>query len=201
MTSHETNIRLLNEFFFVFWEHIKDVYAEQIDAIEFSENSFFRSADIDTKLGYILHEWIHDRNNYFPRLMQMKQELGQPAPSLHDLVQQSIRLYAGCSNESNQECDYMLRQKLRSLPYLAYPLTNARVDRAQVLQEFLKDLPPVIYINQFSFDTKEEGVGQTSYVGEISIYVYGRGVSEEQQQRISQHLAGVCTSESSSLSP
>ena len=65
----------------------------------------------------------------------------------------AIRSAAGCTNQPTEECNYLFREKFRTVPYLIYPITNSRKSKSDVLKEFISfTLPPIIKINQFTFD-------------------------------------------------
>ena len=59
MTSHHSNITLINEFFFHVWETIKQEYEFELESLVINEGNMVSEKNIDKKLGYLFDQRIN----------------------------------------------------------------------------------------------------------------------------------------------
>jgi hypothetical protein len=65
------------------------------------------------------------------------------------------------------------------------------------LKRFIKDIPPLIAIESFTFNIERNDNGlslvqNTDYVGQVNFNIYGRGISEAETKEITTKLAEDC---------
>lgn len=205
MTSNKENISLINEFFYYLRVQIKEDKMAKVQKIyeelmagsnEKAKESFMTNGqpNYDKVIGYHINEWIF---NDKPNILVDKK-----------LLDFTVRNVAACSSENQDMCYYKFREKYRTLPQLAHivwfdtPSKNS-IDK---LKEFILLIPPVISIEEFTFD-KFKGQDTTSanafqYQWQIVINVYGRSILEEELNEISKELWEQClTIPDTSLTP
>jgi hypothetical protein len=97
----------------------------------------------------------------------------------------------------------MFREKYRSLPYLAYSVGRSNVNSVKWLQQFLQKLPPIISLENLSFDRKTKK-GKISvdewYKWSISIKVYAMDVISDEVDLIADKLWWLCFVDKSRMS-
>jgi hypothetical protein len=71
----------------------------------------------------------------------------------NELINKTIKDTIVCGEESDNYCFYKFRDKYRSIPTLAYTIgIEENKNKVDDLKSFLKELPPVIKINTFTFE-------------------------------------------------
>ena len=190
LTSTQSNISLINEFFFYLIQNIKEkkwtaieklereyrgVFSSNYDWKTFSEvkNGTLSGEYRDKVLGYSLNRWLNGED--------ASTELID-----NEVMIKTIREATLCNNsDSNQTCFYNFRSKYRNIPYLAYQVwLDNQTDRVSWLRSFLNSLPPIIAITDFSFDKKEISFLDSSdewlYEWRVSFNAYWRNITQEE---------------------
>lgn len=203
MTSHHSNITLFNEFFFHIWETIKKEYWFELENLVINEWNMASEKDIDKKLGYLFDQWINRQWRDF--VDEFAQQQGTNAKSMDEIIALAIRSSTWCTNQTTKECEYLFREKFRTIPYLIYPITNERKSKWSVLKDFISStLPPIIKINEFTFDDtiqQRGGIQTAQFEGTIEIEVFGRGISDNELNDIAQTLWTSCFDSGEEMSP
>ena len=221
MTSSKENISLIDEFMFNFWEQLKSQRAAVRDAISKQPVGSIPMAgetNTDKIAGYYLSQWVQNHDafsgidiNGIVAAAQVQttgadlsgQDSSGVTPPVAqdysdlvtaDMIDAAIRATAGCTTEGQEVCYYKFRDKYRTLPYLAYTVGMAGDAQVDDLRTFLAQLPPIITISNFTFDKKASPFTATQeiYQGQLSIEVYGRGVSADEVTQVSQQLGQKC---------
>jgi hypothetical protein len=188
MTSNTNNISLLNEFFFYLINNIKKQKKAEILQLQEQYVTLFAGNEElseDIAIGYHLYQRIKN---------------GTENILIDDaLINDTIRENILCDeSRQDRECFYAFREKYRDLPYLAYTIGRPEVTNKTVLLEnFLKNLPPIIAIKNFSFEKiKTPTVSTTStaqvYQGSITLNAYGKSMSAEEVTEIATTLGTLC---------
>jgi hypothetical protein len=115
-------------------------------------------------------------------------------------IQEAVRRTASCegSDIGTSKCYFMFREKMRSLPQLAYTVGMENADKVAELRNFLKNLPPIINVKSFVFQKQTSATnatqdGSAGLVGQLSVDVYGKSMTAEEVQEISLYLGTQCT--------
>ena len=190
-TSNVNNIGLFNDFTFHLFEVIRDkkptelvTLAQQykISQISGDDQRIFNNKVISQHL----YEFIKDKDQTSSPLLDAQ------------VIDQVIRHSASCTaNESQESCYFRFRDKYRSIPSLAYTIGQRNgANKVLLLKDFYKNIPPLIAIESFVFD-KAEDTGMTlaeqgAYAGTVSFKIYGRGITTNDSEQISQLLTTQC---------
>lgn len=205
VTSNQSNIALLNEFFYYLFEAIRKEKTEEINQLmkdyfeEFSSSSTWDfgnnlstmsekelSEYEDKVIGYNLYHWLN--GGWIDSKIELVDE---------SVIENAIINSASCNGGLDQRCLYNFREKYRNLPNLAYKvwLENQK-NRVSGLLEFLQDLPPALAITHFTFEkysnssflnNKEE-----EYKWEITFNVYGRNILDSELDEARKMLWKLC---------
>lgn len=203
ITSNQSNISLLNEFFFYLLNSIKDNKEKEIDSLmqkywdlfssssnrEFSTNfaeleKEQKEAYKDRVIGYDLYHWVDWSNE----------------SSLIDdnIIAEAIRNSSLC-NESDtpQKCFYDFRDKYRNIPYLAYKVAlEKQGNRTEWLLNFLRDLPPAIAIKDFWFEKYSNSSflnnNEEQYEWQFTFNAYWRNITDAELEEASVSLWKLC---------
>lgn len=182
MTSYADNVSLISEFMYNLRAIIKNDKKDIIQTeLAWLQLSWVRTED--EFLGYRLYKRIYD---------------DMSIDSLIDatVINKAIAQTAWCTDQSSEQCLYMFRDKYRTIPYLAYGIARPWTDVVLGLREFLRELPPLIGIDSFSFDRKaKKTLGRAydnGYKWSISITVYGRDVAPQEMEEIAVLLWKKC---------
>jgi hypothetical protein len=189
MTSNTNNISLLNEFFFYLISHIKEKKKAEIKQLQVQYAPLFAGSETlneDIVIGYHLYQRIkHNEENIL----------------IDDaLIDYTIRENVLCDeSRQNRECFYAFREKYRDIPYLAYTIGRTEVsNKTSLLKNFLRNLPPIIAIKDFSFEKIQASTDYSftttaqGYQGSITLNAYGRSMSEEEVAEIATTLGTLC---------
>ena len=133
ITSNRGNISLINEFLYNLWEQLKQ---DQSTILSGSEN-------LDQQIGKRLYGWVYATEN-----------ADNGAFVSESTVDKAVMQTVGCTDTNKEFCYFKFREKFRSIPLLAYSLGFPSNNNAGLLRSFLKYLPPVINVKQFSFEKK-----------------------------------------------
>jgi hypothetical protein len=189
VTSYTDNISLINEFMYALRENIKKDKKEEIWQILSWWKLPSQVTTSDQLLGYSFYQWVKNGSgNIFVN---------------QDIINKTIVQVAGCVNQTSQECLYMFREKYRSIPYIAYGVGKDNVDSVKWLQLFLQKLPPLINLDNFSFDKKNiKGRNKWDewYKWSISLKVYGQDLSNKEVDEIADKLWWLCFANKTRLS-
>lgn len=169
LTSQETNISLMNEFFYYLRQAIKD-----------QKKSVLPTDNTDTYIWQSLYERaLHDGKN-----------------TLIDsgVLLQAIQNAAQCQLLTTEQCLYTFRNIYRSIPQLAYGIGLGADDTAiSSLKKFIQDLPPVLTIDDFVFQKiATKGNMQAQYEWSVTIRMYGKNVTEQDRDEIAYILWNKC---------
>ncbi len=180
MTAYIQNLSLINEFMYYVWETVKEEKQDILTQSDLFSGNVLTNPDNhnDRAIWYLLYNWIirWEENKIINQ----------------DIIAKSIRKTAWCTNETQQECMYIFRQKMRSLPYLAYWISREWVDVVEWLKFFFNNMLPILSIENFSFEEKIVKKVKTWYKGKISLRVYGKDMLWEEIDRISGELWSMC---------
>ncbi|HKL44271.1 MAG TPA: hypothetical protein VJ892_03260 [Candidatus Absconditabacterales bacterium] len=184
ITSNQLNISLINEFIYHIRNNIKE---EKNDTIEELKNEYGENFDTEKIIGYHIYQRIN--NNGDNKLIN------------DDIIKKSIEQTAICNNEVDEYCYYKFRDKYRSIPSLAYTIgLENNNNKTKDFKKFLKELPPIITIDTFTFDRNMEqsisNYENIQYKGEIKMNIHGKGISNEEVEEISKLLGSKCLDES-----
>jgi hypothetical protein len=180
MTAYIQNLSLINEFIYYIWETIKEEKQNILQQdILFSWNLITTIDNHDDRaIWYLLYNWIV--------------KWGENKIITTDIITKAIRKTAGCTTEWQQECMYIFRGKMRALPYLAYWVGRDDVDAVEWLKFFFKNIPPILSIESFSFEEKDNKKTKTWYKWSISIRIYGKDILPDEINAISKELWAMC---------
>ena len=114
-----------------------------------------------------------------------------------NVIAATIKNIMACNNESDDICYYQFREKYRNIPTFAYTIgLSSTADPVQSLKNFVTSLPPVFSLKEFTFDKVKTQLftdDQTAkYQGNVTIQVYGRGVSQPEIDAIAAVLGNKC---------
>lgn len=183
MTAYIQNLSLINEFMYYLRETIKEDKADIIT----SQSSIFSGTTIqdDQKVNKTIWYLLYNRVI----------KGGNNVLITPDILAKSIYKATGCTTESQEECMYMFREKMRAIPYLAYGIWRSNTDIVEWFKYFFKNLPPILSIESFSFEQKTSKKWWTNnswYKGTVSIRIYGKDLEEGEVDAISQELGTMC---------
>jgi len=178
LTSQESTISLINQFFYHLWIAIKDDVSD-IPADQ----------DTDNYIGQYLYNWAFANG---------------PSNAISPwVITQAIQEAAQCQLINPDICLYTFRNIYRSIPQLAYGV-GLRVDNDAVasLKRFIQELPPVITIASFNFQRTPARVGQQSqYDWSVVIHMHGRSAQENDVNQVAYLLGTQCLGNNIFLSP
>ncbi len=183
MTAYVQNISLINEFIYNLRKNIKTSKGDIIlqEQKDFNEKNKTEMTE-DQIIWLLMYNWIANNDNNI--LIDQK------------IIDASIEATAGCIGIDREHCLYLFREKMRSIPYLAYGIGRLQTDQIEGLKFFFTNLPPIISISDFSFSKKDlrlrRNANDTWYKGTITIKVYGRDVTNEEVDQISNKLWSMC---------
>jgi len=137
----------------------------------------------DKVIAYNLYQWIF--NNQKNSLVDK------------NVINATIKNIMACNDESDDICYYQFREKYRNIPTFAYTIgLPSTSDPAESLKDFVLNLPPVFSLKEFTFDKVQTQLftdDQTAkYQGNVTIQVYGRGVSQSEIDAIATVLGNKC---------
>ena len=169
LTSQETNISLMNEFFYYLRQAIKD-----------QKKSVLPADNADTYIWQSLYE------------RALKD--GKNALIDSGVLIQTIQNAAQCQLLSTEKCLYTFRNIYRSMPQLAYGIGWGVDDMAVAsLKKFIQDLPPVLTIDDFTFQKiASKGNTQAQYEWSVTIRMHGKNVTEQDRDEIAYILWNKC---------
>lgn len=192
MTSNKENISLINEFFYHLWRVSSDRHRDallQNDYVQTLDPNLDEEIKVNMAIGYALDQWIHHDADIFLTSQD---------------ITEAVSLSTRCNSSDIQVCYFLFRDKFRTLPYLAYNVARPGIDNIQWLKGFLEILPPVIEIKQFTFERARDARGvltaQTAYEWQITIDIYGKNISDQEQDEIARELGYTCFGEDQALS-
>lgn len=165
ITSNKENVSLINNFFF----NLRDVLKKK------------NPTDTDGDIGKKLYEWVFDKNanNFQTRNTYLN---GSD-------IEEAIWRTANCEQTAKRaECYFAFREKMRSIPPLAYTLWIENSNKEREFRSFLQNLPPMINVKSFVFQKQNDG----SYDGQISMEAYGKSMSEAELNQIASYLGSKC---------
>ena len=183
-TSNRSNISLINEFLYNLWEQLKE---EQ--GLLSGSTAIAGTGTIDEQIGKGMYEWLYTTGN---------------ANFVTEAtVDKAVLQTVGCTDSGQDFCYYKFREKFRTIPLLAYNLGFSGSNNALQLKAFLRYLPPVMNVKQFSFEKKSAGVLSASdqYVGKIRIEVFGRAISQAELDEIALTIGKKCFVSEKAITP
>lgn len=192
VTSNKTTLSLINEFFYYLWQEIKAEKKSEIASLKQQYASDFTEAEFsdDKVIWYHLYSRIYfDKEN---NLIDKK------------IIEETIKKVSYCDKENNEMCYYKFREKYRDIPTFGYLIwSNSLANSVTNFKNFILSLPPVFSVKQFTFNQLEINTDSSNmwtnrrYKGNITIDVYGKGMSEWDLEEISKKLWEVCYSSES----
>lgn len=187
-TAYTENIALINEFSYNLRNSIQIHQEDRIvSAQEALQESGLDLNENDT-IAYLLYEWIH--------------WTGDNVLIAQEVIDESIKNTAKCTNESKDQCLYIFRSKFKSIPYLAYGVGRDDVNQIDGLQFFFKNLAPIISIKEFSFRQRVDGNNRPTweYEGMITIEVYGKDIDNTELDELAKKLWSMCFNNNQDIS-
>lgn len=204
MTSNQSNIELIDQFFSILLKTLREEKSTEIDYLmqkywnDFSSSSSWefsknleelteeqKSVYKDMVIWYTLYHWVQNDVENVEQLVD------------DDVILKSIKASVCPNVDLDQKCFYDFREKYRNLPYLAYKIWKEKQNnRTAWLLEFLQDLPPVIAITNFGFEkysnssflnNKEE-----QYEWQITFNAYWRNILDSELEEASSMLWKLC---------
>jgi len=182
ITSNQKNLSLINEFVYNLWDAIKDA---KWDEIKLLKEELWTGLEDDTVIWHNLYNWIFWEwdNNLINE----------------DIIYEAIKSTVSCNaSTSKDDCLYKFREKFRWIPSLAYTLWIEQDDKVVVLKSFLKDLPPIIKIETFTFNRDNSmgyditNYGSIAYEWTLNINIYGKWITDAEVLEISNTLWNMC---------
>lgn len=199
-TSNPVNIGLINEFTYYLFNAIRD---QKKDAIQNLVQEYF-SGDAMV-LNNFGNEFLWDTNKLQENMAigrylyyYIKWDGKENLLIDEEVIDQAIKESVVCGKDkSDNYCYFMFRNKYRSIPELSYAIgLETTINKVSALKSFFADIPPLIAIQSFTFDkAKSQGLilnDDTEYVGSMSFNVYGKGISEDELNEISELLRESC---------
>ncbi len=188
MTSNRQNISLLNEFFFHLWTVVKEktngvgemtTLATTWDQTPLPVQNGTVS---DQDIGKNMFAWVKDTDSTYV--------------SEEDIVA-AVKRTANCDAEEVSVCYFKFREKMRSLPALAYTVGMQNSNKVRELRQFLTNLPPMINVKSFTFQKQTTASsiqdGGRWYEGKLQIEVYGKSMTTDDVNQIASYLWSKCT--------
>jgi len=184
-TSNKINIALINEFVFnlreILREKKRDVFENFSYPQKIKENN-----NIDEKIWFIFYSRLFDENYNKWEFLD------------NDIIDEVIAKTANCNKKWTQQCYFLFREKYRTLPYLAYTVSMEWNDKVQSMKLFFQNMPPIIQINEFTFDIakKQSNIWiWQQYEWKIDISILWTSISDEEVLQISKVLWKSCFQE------
>lgn len=179
-TSNQKNISLINEFIYNLRENIK---TEKTDMIDELIKDYDWKFDNNEAIWYSLYQRIFE--NEENKLIN------------NELINKTISDTIICWDEEKSYCFYKFRDKYRSIPSLAYTIgLDDNNDKTNELKKFLQELPPIIKINDFTFERNMQqsmtNYENIQYKWEIQMNIYGRWIKIEEVNEIAEMLWNKC---------
>lgn len=192
MTAYLENISLINEFMYNIWKAIKNEQSTLLSSYQqdLSQTVPMIAEDQDKLIGYLIYDWVKGT--------------GDNEIISTSVIQSAIRATAGCVDEdSMKQCNYLFRKKMRNIPYLAYGIGKDGVDQIDGFKTFFAYLPPILSIDQFSFEEiKRTRLNSSAgYKGSVIISMFGKDILSDEIESIAQELGSMCFNTKESLTP
>ena len=188
-TAYLENIWLMNEFVFYVWENVKKDKQALLTSTQnqLAESMPYVAGSEDKVIGYLIYDWIVND--------------GENDLVTTEIINKAIRQTAWCIDEDQKKCNYLFRQKMRNIPYLAYGVWRDGVDQVEGFKFFFQHIPPTLSIEEFTFEeVKRTRINTNSwYKGTISIKVYGKDIMTDEINTISNELWLMCFSSKESM--
>ena len=183
ITSNQKNISLINELIYNLWEIIKTDNPDGVLAVQET------------------YPWFsQDKAIWFSLYQRVKWETDNSLIN-DEIINKAIKKIALCGDESKEYCYYKFRNKYRDLPSVAYSIWleaswTWSMNKTEQLRNFLKDLPQVIKVIDFTYDWEEikDMVNYTTkqYRWTINFRIYWDGLSNEEVVEIQKLLWEKC---------
>ncbi len=191
LTSNINNLWLLNDFSYYLFDAIREQKAEALAQL-ISEYGISKPMDQDEKtfnnavISRYLYTWLTTEDTNENKLLD------------EQVIDSAIKQSIVCGkDEASDICYFRFRDKYRTIPGLAYGIgLESLVNKTLALKNFFASIPPLIAIDSFTFDkAKAQGISlanSNEYLGNVSFSIYGRGISAEDAETISQQLNEQC---------
>jgi len=179
-TSNQKNISLINEFIYNLRKNIK---IEKTNIISELVKDYDWKFDENEAIWYNLYQRIfEDKEN---KLIN------------NELINKTISDTIICWDEKLSYCFYKFRDKYRSIPSLAYTIgLDNKNDKTNELKKFLEELPPIIKINDFTFERNMQqsitNYENIQYKWEIQMNIYGKWINIKEVDEIATMLWNKC---------
>ena len=205
ITSNQSNIALLNEFFFYLLNAIKEKKTKDIDDLMKKYwDVFVSSSDREFKTKTNLSDLTEEeQSKYMDRviwydLYHWVDWWKESSLIDDDIIMKAIRESSLCnSSDTNQKCFYDFRDKYRNIPYLAYKVgLEKQANRTEWLLSFLRDLPPAIAIKDFWFEKYSNSSflnnEEEQYQWQFTFNAYWRNITDSELEEASKKLWELC---------
>jgi hypothetical protein len=144
LTSDPRNIMLVNELFYHVWEEVDalqlstEVYQQLLDdndiLIEYSDETH------DVALAALIDEWMQPNSQVLDEVIT------------DEVVERIVRRASTCDiDDSDQVCEFLFREKYRTIPRLAYAMGYQDAS-SEELVDFFRIIPPLLVVDTFEFE-------------------------------------------------
>jgi len=178
VTSNRENLGLMNEFFSHLWAVLKEKDPTMIGT---GGNAPTFTGNIDEYIGASIYKWVIDPNSKYITEQD---------------VFNTIRRAANCESDPADACLFKFRQKMRSIPLIAYTIGAANTNKVTELRLFLNNLPPLMNVKQFTFTRKSATAnkdGNKVYEWNLTVEAYGKSMTPTEVDQIAVYLWWICT--------
>lgn len=181
-TSDQENISLLWEFFYYLRQQIK---LDRKDFLEEQQKTWILSweNDINKILWYNLYNRVFswDKNDLID----------------DTTINRTIFTMMWCTPETENQCFYRFREKFRNIAELSYTIgMKDNVNKTEDLRNFLKNMPPIIAVQEFIYNKIEESSiikqNTTKYEWSITLEIYWQSITTQERDEIAQNLWKKC---------
>jgi hypothetical protein len=183
LTSDQSNITLLGEFFYYLREQIKQEENAFLTDQLGEEWPLWPEATIDKLLWYHLYNWVFEdwENNLIDNVT----------------VNRAIFSMMRCTPENENQCFFRFREKYRNIASLAYTMgMKDNNNKVEDLKKFLKNIPPLMTLKKFDYNKTQDvsliKQNTVKYNGSVELELFGKVVTDEDRDEIARALWMQC---------
>ena len=182
MTSDKENISLLGEFVYYLRQQIKADKKDEITKLKADVANKDLNGDEDKIIGKTLYNWVF--KDIDTKLIDEK------------TINKAVKNVMECGSEQEEECFYKFRDKYRNIAELAYTIwSTTNTNKTDDLKLFLKNLPPLMAVQKFTFDKIDNPEildSSIKYEGKVELQIYGQNISNDEMSEIWRELGKKC---------
>jgi len=182
ISSDKENISLLWEFVYYLRQQIKNDKVASIEKLKADPDNKEIADNEDKVIGKELYKWVYGEGG---------------SPLIDDkTINKTIKNIMECGTENESECFYKFRDKFRNIAEIAYTIgSETNVNKTDDLKMFFKNMPPLMTVQNFTFDKKENAklIDSTiTYAGKVELSIYGQNITAEDIAEIARSLGKKC---------